>query len=118
MTERRIITTNRAGVIWSGITWACVLLFLPAGLASMAMQTLLPANLGYPQLDAPSGVPVWLNRTVLVLDILVFVIPPLVVTLANKKAKRLGHRVKGVVAGSWAVAGLVAAIALMLWFFG
>ncbi|AXE39835.1 hypothetical protein [Acidipropionibacterium virtanenii] len=118
MTESRIITSNRAGVIWSGITWACVLLFLPAGLASMAMQTLLPANLGYPQLDAPAGIPVWLNRLVLVLDILVFAIPAVVVTLSNKKAKRLGHRVKGVVAGSWGVFGLVAAIALLLWFFG
>lgn len=117
MTERRIITTNRAGVIWSGITWVCLLLFLPAGVASMAMQTLLPANLGYPQLDA-KGVPVWLNRLVLAVDVLVFAVPPVVVMVANNKAKRLGHRVRGVVGGSWAVFGLVTAISLALWFFG
>jgi hypothetical protein len=56
----RIITKDRAGIIWSCITWCSLLLMIPAGLAGMMLQTLLPANLGYPQLirpACPSGSP-------------------------------------------------------------
>lgn len=113
----RIITKDRAGIIWSGITWCSLLLMIPAGLAGMMLQTLLPANLGYPQLHSP-GVPFWLSLTVLVCELLAFAIPAIVCTVCNSKATRLGHPVRGAVAIGWGVLGLVVAISLMLWFFG
>ena len=44
--QRRIITTDRAGSIWAGITWCSLLLFIVAGIIGMMAQTMLPANLG------------------------------------------------------------------------
>ncbi len=117
MPEGRIITSNRAGVIWSGITWSSLLLVIPAGLVGMMMQTLLPANLGYPQIDA-GGVPRWLSLTVLGVEIAAFAIPAIVCTGCNRKAKRLGHPVRGAVMLGWGVFGLVAVIGVLLWFFG
>ncbi|AZZ40219.1 hypothetical protein C0Z10_11165 [Acidipropionibacterium jensenii] len=117
MPEARIITTNRAGIIWSGITWCSLLLVIPAGIAGMMMQTLLPANLGYPQIDA-TGVPRWLSLTVLATEIAVFAVPAIVCTLCNRKASRMGHPVNGAVAAGWGVFGLVAVIGVLLWFFG
>ena len=60
--QRRIITTDRAGSIWAGITWCSLFLFIVAGIIGMMAQTMLPANLGYPQLH-DSGVPTWLTWT-------------------------------------------------------
>lgn len=117
MSVDRIITKDRAGIIWSGITWCSLLLVIPAGMAGMMLQTLLPANLGYPQLDA-GNVPRWLSLTVLVSEIAAFAIPAIVCTACNSKAKRMGHPVGTAVAIGWGVFGLVAAIGLVLWFFG
>ncbi len=38
--QRRIITTDRAGSIWAGITWCSLLLFIVAGIIGMMAQTM------------------------------------------------------------------------------
>ena len=119
LSESRIITRDRAGIIWSGITWCSLLLVVPAGLAGMMLQTLLPANLGYPQLDTSEAVvPRWLSLTVLGCELAAFAVPAIVCTVCNRKAKKLGHPVKGAVMLGWGVFGFVAVVGLLLWFFG
>lgn len=115
--QRRIVTTDRAGSIWAGITWCSLLLFILSGLAGMMAQTLLPANLGYPQLHY-SGVPTWLTWTVVAVDIAAFLVPPLVTTSCARKAKRLGHPVRGAVRLSWCTFAFVAVVSLVLVLFG
>lgn len=114
--QQRIITTDRAGSIWAGITWCSLLLFIVAGIVGMMAQTMLPANLGYPQLH-DSGVPAWLTWTVIGLDIVAFFIPPLVTTSCGRKAKRLGHPVRSAVQIAWTTFAVVTVISLLLVFF-
>ena len=109
--QQRIITTDRAGSIWAGITWCSLLLFIVAGIVGMMAQTMLPANLGY-------GVPAWLTWTVIGLDIVAFFIPPLVTTSCGRKAKRLGHPVRSAVQIAWTTFAVVTVISLLLVFFG
>jgi hypothetical protein len=83
----------------------------------MMAQTMLPANLGYPQLH-DSGVPTWLTWTVVGLDVVAFFIPPLVTTSCGRKAKRLGHPVRSAVQIAWATFAVVTVISFLLVFFG
>ncbi|MDO4412702.1 hypothetical protein [Cutibacterium sp.] len=115
--QRRIITTDRAGSIWAGITWCSLLLFIVSGLLAMMAQTVLPANLGYPQLH-DSGVPAWLTWTVVGVDIAAFFVPPLVTTSCGRKAKRLGHPVRSAVRIAWVTFAVVTLISLLLVLFG
>ena len=115
--QQRIITTDRAGSICAGITWCSLLLFIVAGIVGMMAQTMLPANLGYPQLH-DSGVPAWLTWTVIGLYIVAFFIPPLVTTSCGRKAKRLGHPVRSAVQIAWTTFAVVTVISLLLVFFG
>lgn len=97
--------------------WCSLLLFIVAGIIGMMAQTMLPANLGYPQLH-DSGVPTWLTWTVVGLDVVAFFIPPLVTTSCGRKAKRLGHPVRSAVQISWATFTVVTVISFLLVFFG
>ncbi|WCC80959.1 hypothetical protein O6R08_00880 [Cutibacterium equinum] len=115
--QRRIVTTDRAGSIWAGITWCSLLLFIVAGIAGMMAQTMLPANLGYPQLH-DTGVPAWLTWTVVAVDIIAFLIPAVVCTSCGRKAKRLGHPVRSAVQIAWATFAVVTVISLLLVLFG
>ena len=87
------------------------------GIIGMMAQTMLPANLGYPQLH-DSGVPTWLTWTVVGLDVVAFFIPPLVTTSCGRKAKRLGHPVRSAVQIAWATFAVVTVISFLLVFFG
>ncbi|WP_130866394.1 hypothetical protein [Acidipropionibacterium timonense] len=115
MAQRRIVTTDRAGIIWHGITWAATLLFVFSGLAAMLVQTLLPANLGYPQLHSP-GVPDWVTIVVIGAEILAFLIPPIIVSSCGRKAARLGHPARQPVIGSWLVFAVVTVLVITLGF--
>jgi len=73
----------------------------------------------YPQLDTSEDVvPRWLSLTVLGCEMAAFAVPAIVCTVCNRKAKKLGHPVKGAVMLGWGVFGFVAVVGLLLWFFG
>lgn len=117
MAAERIVTTRRAGLIWGYLAWASLVLFALSGFAAMMAQTMLPANLGYPQLRSP-GVPAWVGGVVVGVEVVAFLVPAVVTTICARRARLLGAPNRRPAVVAWAVFAVVTCAVVLLWVFG